>query len=820
MRKKLLARLFYRDLIRDRFFLFFFVLNLSISLTGLVGLENFKAAFSNSISRRAKEIAGSDLSVSGRRALPDEKLSILLKELKPLAYSRKVSFFSMGRSAVNSKLVRVKEFDKNFPYYGSRNYYPETSSLKHDEVILYSSTLKIFDLKVGDEIIIGSKTFKVASEVLADSSETFDMGQIAPKVLISKEGIEWGEFLSKGSTSFHSIYFKTRASINEKDKNKIIDLIDDNSIRVRTMDDTSGQVGRVLQYLSDFLGIVSIVALLLSLVGGFYLYLSFILKKRKSISIYKSVGLSLRQIKNGLFFQCLIVAFMSFCLSLLGSYLINKIGSYLIAPYLSQSLDIGLSLNGVIIAIIVLIIVFVVLLKPLIGSVLNQKASSLFQESLSLDIFKNSFNYLTHVQLVSILFFLTFWLSGSWKLSLGFIAALLLGVSVVLLSIILIFRYFPHFNYFELKMAMRYLERKRLSTISIFISIFFGVSLMNLIPVLEQNINAELNGVDSKNSPEYFLFDIQEEQVEDLEIASKEMKFKLMSISPMIRSRLIKINGETVKVDKTKALTREKQRAQQFQNRGVNLSYRGHLNPGEEVIGGVFSRYDGVGEIPISLETRYMERIGVKLGDRLTFDILGLEFDGVIKSERQVKWTSFLPNFFILFPTGVLEDTPKTFLASVKMSQKTLLFMSEMSAKFPNVSIIDVKDITNKVSRVMSEMSTALTLMSVLSIVIGLVIITSLVGHQLIERKKDLTLYKMIGLKKLRIKRIIFIEFIGVTFFASSLGTIFGQLIGQIISYQMFYAFGDFDLMSVLKVKLLLFIFVFSIIGLITKKNI
>ena len=124
------------------------------------------------------------------------------------------------------------------------------------------------------------------------------MGQIAPKVLVSKKGVEWGDFLSLGSTAFHSVYFKTNQPVNELLKNKVIDTINDTSIRVRTMDDTSGQVGRVLQYLSDFLGIVSIVALMLSMVGSFYLYLSFILKKRKTISILKSIGLSIQQIKQ------------------------------------------------------------------------------------------------------------------------------------------------------------------------------------------------------------------------------------------------------------------------------------------------------------------------------------------------------------------------------------------------------------------------------------------------------------------------------------------------------------------------------------------
>ena len=111
---------------------------------------------------------------------------------------------------------------------------------------------------------------------------------------------------------------------------------------------------------------------------------------------------------------------------------------------------------------------------------------------------------------------------------------------------------------------------------------------MNLLPVIEKSINAEISGAKAENIPEYFLFDIQEEQVKDLQDIANQADIELLSLSPMIRARLIKINGEEVKVSKKSALTREEQRSQQFQNRGVNLSYRPGPGEGEEIIEGAW----------------------------------------------------------------------------------------------------------------------------------------------------------------------------------------------------------------------------------------
>ena len=149
-------------------------------------------------------------------------------------------------------------------------------------------------------------------------------------------------------------------------------------------------------------------------------------KKRKTISIYKSMGLRLGLIKKGLFFSkfSFIVPELSF-LSVVLSFGINHIGEELLGPYLTNPIDVKLSLPGLSLGLVILVIIYWVIIKPLLNKFIHQKAGQLFQENSAWNKKEDSRPLKTFLLLIPVLFILTFFLSGSWKLSLGFLSAIL-----------------------------------------------------------------------------------------------------------------------------------------------------------------------------------------------------------------------------------------------------------------------------------------------------------------------------------------------------------------------------------------------------------
>ncbi|MAW07606.1 MAG: hypothetical protein CME61_04920, partial [Halobacteriovoraceae bacterium] len=221
--------------------------------------------------------------------------------------------------------------------------------------------------------------------------------------------------------------------------------------------------------------------------------------------------------------------------------------------------------------------------------------------------------------------------------------------------------------------------------------------------------------------------------------------------------------------------TREGQREERFRNRGINLSYREKLSSAEVIKKGepIDSVWNGEGIPPVSLEYRYARRVGAEIGDELTFDILGVEQKGVVKNLRKVRWTSFLPNFFIQFPKGVIDEAPKTYLMAIGGEFESNL-ISKIGDGFSNVSIVDLKRVISKVTDVMKQMSIALISMSILVLLVGLFVLTSLLAHHLNGRINDLFLFRLIGVEKKNVKMMVRSEFFTLSFFSSLFGSFLG----------------------------------------------
>ena len=260
----------------------------------------------------------------------------------------------------------------------------------------------------------------------------------------------------------------------------------------------------------------------------------------------------------------------------------------------------------------------------------------------------------------------------------------------------------------------------------------------------------------------------------------------------MVRARLKKINDKAVKVELNNSNIREQQREARFRNRGVNLSYRKVLEPEEKIIDGeVISE----GKEEVSLEYRYAKRLGIKIGDKVTFDIMGIEQSAVVKNLRKVRWTSFKPNFFILFPEGVINDAPKTFLSALGGEEGDVnKFQDQLVDQFPNVSAVNIKRVVQKVMIVINQMSYVLLSMSLLVGAVGVFVLAALIYYVMGERRRDIFLLRLVGVNSDKLISIIRREFFPVVIFATLSGVIFGSSLGYLFTEKLFQASGTFNI--------------------------
>ncbi len=266
------------------------------------------------------------------------------------------------------------------------------------------------------------------------------------------------------------------------------------------------------------------------------------------------------------------------------------------------------------------------------------------------------------------------------------------------------------------------------------------------------------------------------------------MNSPLEAVTPVIRARLEKVNGEVFRKKKNTFTMREGEDDDlgREKDNALNLTYRGYLTPSEKIIEG--KPFEGpAGEIArVSLEKRWADRMGLEIGDKLEFDIQGVPQEGIVHNIKEIKWTSFYPNFFVTLEPGFVEPAPKTFLAVLPPAAKEKKndFQREAVKKFPNVSAIDVEELTGKIATLFERSRKAIEIISWLSLGIGLIILYGLSHDQVYRRSFDLALLKSLGLTPNRLRLQLIFEFGSLFLLSLLLGFFLGWLMANLLGQE------------------------------------
>lgn len=824
---KLILKLALRELKNARKFSYLFILNLALGVLGFVLIHSFKTSVNESLSVRSKILLGSDITISGRRNLTNAERGKINKLLNKKAQEKSslIELYSMGKalnSNHKSRLVQIKIIDEAYPLYGHltlvNNGNVDSNKFKIiDEVAKTWVSPELahqMKVKIGDKIKLGEQEFIIDDIIKDDTSSSWRGVGLAPKLYISKKYQKATRLISFGSVANYAYQIKLKKEFQETKlleslQKNILDKIPDPAIRVRLPNNSSEQVGRVLNYLSDYLGLVALVAIFLSGIGSSYLFQNYVFSKMTEVGVLKSLGMTLGEIKRLFIAQLLVLGTSGVIIAIGLSLLVLPSASLLLDELLSINVTLHVGFESIMASFFVGVFTIFVICYPILIKLVDKKTVEMFYAQSSFDWKWNLKDYLNYIPLLISLEALAVWQAHSIKVGTIFTLAVLF---VVLLIAFLLPRLLGFFNHLIIKksgslswprslnigLAIRELIRSKLSTTLTFMSLSLGVMLLSLIGQLEVSLNKELLS-NEQSKPSLFLFDIQMEQKQELVKFSRENKIPMMEPTPMVRSRILKLNGVDYKrdLDSNKIRTREEQRRTRFRNRGINLTYALKTNHSQTIVkGSEFSGiYQGEGAAEVSLETRYAKRLGIDIGDKITFDILGVEIEGIVTSLRKIRWNSFLPNFFITLQPGVLEDAPQSYLAAIKNVdfQSQLRFQDLIVDKFPNISMINVTELVSKIMNLFQTMSVAIKLMAFLCIVVGFFVIYAIIQNQLMKRNYDMALMKSFGSSSKSITKQFVVEYFIMSFTSSIIGSLFSIIVGNVISSLFFDGVWSFN---------------------------
>ena len=808
-------KLALRELLNNRRFSLFFLFNLALGLAGFIALDSFKESLDNHLGQNSQAILGADVALTSYLPFEEKTLDALEAKFPPNTLStRKTTLFTMVASKDQTRLVQVTGIEAGFPFYGKmvlkKNGVVQEENIRQSlntsaEAWVYPELLFMLGLKIGGSIKIGEQSFSIADTVIDDPSSSFSSFGLAPRVYLGYSQMQETGLLSKKSrVSYQRLYRLpegtdlSRLVVDLQNQIKSFDG-SDSKIRILTHKRAGNNLGRLLGYLNDYLGLVAMIAVFLAGIGAAYLFRNYLVHRFREISILMSLGATRQQTYRMVLWQLGLLGTGAALIAIIISLAILPLLPLLLKQFLPSGFETQLSLGSLLFALVLGGVGSLVFCLPVLTKIRNVQPLQLFHGNIGQQDVNPAFwrQALSYLPLLILSWSLSVWQSHSLIVGSAFVGMLLLSIlflgSLAWLVLFLAGKFSQTSGSTMKRLAFRNLQRNRTGAISCFLALALGTLLINLIPQIYQGLQEEVSRPDDFRIPSLFLFDIQPEQMEPLRKTLAAEKVNLNYLSPMVRARLEKVNGKSFDVNTEEvALTREQERQQNFRRHNLNLSYRTQLADSEQIVEGrpLASKFawDSGKPAEVSLEVRYAERMGFKLGDLLTFNVQEVLVEAIVINLRRVQWNSFQPNFFILFQPGVLEDAPGTFLGSIGGLDASLRLnvQNRIVSDYPNVSVIDVTRMVGRVLKISDQMVLALRLMAYLSILAGLVVVFSIARHEVEGRLWELNLLKVLGARFSDIQKMIQIEFAVLGIFAGLFGVAFSLIMSYGISWWFF----------------------------------
>jgi putative ABC transport system permease protein len=217
-------------------------------------------------------------------------------------------------------------------------------------------------------------------------------------------------------------------------------------------------------------------------------------------------------------------------------------------------------------------------------------------------------------------------------------------------------------------------------------------------------------------------------------------------VFPMVRGRLIAINGRAVSSNDY-----AEDRAKRLIDREFNLSWADRLQPDNRIVAGRWWVSGTARADQLSVESGIADTLGLKLGDRLTYDVAGTTFDATITSLRKVEWDTFRANFFVIAPPRLLKDLPVSYMTSLFVPPGQAATLNQLVREFPNLVVVDVAQIMAQVQKMMDQVASAVQFVFLFTLAAGLLVLYAAIASTRDEREYEAAVMRTLGASRRQI---------------------------------------------------------------------
>ncbi len=745
-----------------------------IAVTALTTVGFFTDRVQRATEQQATELLAADLVLRSNAPVPDELISSAHDS--GLITTRTVSFRSVTVVGDKLQLGEIKAVESGYPIRGQvriseilfgnetiTNDIPAPGTVWVDPRMLQN-----LGIDTGDRINLGASAFAVSRILTYEPDRGGDLFNIAPRVLMNLADLPATGLILPGSRVEYRLLLGGEPAALEAFKNSLT-ASDKDQLRIQGIRDARPELKSALERAEQFLGLAVLISIALA---GLAISMSaqrYVTRHFDHCAIMRCLGTTQNTILHIYLRQLIMLALLGSVPGCIMGYIAQEGLAALMTGITKGALpEPGMLpiLQGVLTGLITVLgfatpqLLRLKHVSPL--RVLRRDLSPMPASGIS-----------TYGLAIFALALLTPWQSGKIALTFYTLLGLILTAVLLMLGARLLI-YFIKRTRSRFGVAVRYglaniARRSGQSTIQI-LGIGLGIMVMLLLTLVRTDLIDSWHNRLPEKTPNYFLINIQPDDVNEIK-DFLQTHFKPVDefspiFYPMIRGRLIAINEQMVDPD-----SYADDRAQRLASREFNLS-RARTMPSDNRLAQGAWWDENETEAVFSVEEGIAETLGIKLNDKLTYQIAGQEISGRVVNLRWVEWDSFNVNFFVIANPGTLDNQPATYITSFYLPAENRNLLGDLVRTFPSITIFDMDSILTQVRRIMDQVTRAIEFVFIFTLLAGIIVLAAALQTTHDERIRESAVLFALGASRRQITISLLAEFMSIGLVAGFLAAL------------------------------------------------
>ena len=724
---------------------------LTLGVMAIAIISSLASAVRQGLDEQGQVLLGGDLDYTliQRQASADEVNYLASQGV----VSRIATMRAMAQSNGASTLVELKAIDSTYPLYGTLKLSPATMNFSSVDgvfgVAVDPLLLSRLNFKLGDTLKLGAAQVMVRATIEAEPDRIADGIIFGPRLMLSHEALQATGLVQPGSLVSWDYRVKIIGAgdlnLAKAEVKKAKAKFPESGWRIRTTDQAAQGADRFVERLGYFMTLVSIAALTIGGAGIANAVTAFINRRRSSIATLKCLGLPNADVVGICLTEIMLVSVLGIGLALL----VGAVSPFVVQALFGQILPLPLA-TGVawkplgFAALLGFLVTLAFALWPLSrishihGAALFRSHSMEQAGRASPRFALASIGILAFAAVCIVLGFDQPWVTASYLggLLVSFVVLAVLAQLIIKGAALL-----PRPRNLLLRQALQSLYRPGASSAAVIMALGLGLTLFVMLALTDATLSKEIKSGLPDQAPAFFFLDVQNPQLEKFRASLKQqVGVTDITNAPMLRGRIVKVKdvvSENVKVKGDGDWVLKGDRG---------LSYSDVLPKGSTLVDGQWWAADYAGPPLVSITDDIATNLELKIGDKITVNVLGRNVEAQLANLRKVNWRSMGINFVMVFSPNTLKAAPHAHIVTVQMQggdEGKLL--NDIAAQYPSVTAVRVKDALTTVSDLLGKMLTAVRGANVITLLTGILVLAGALAAGLSARSYEAVVLKAYG---------------------------------------------------------------------------